>query len=77
MVNKVMVIVNAVSIQKGRPELDARLKSSYKKSSEITMMSKDFNKEDSATTERVVGRESSKIELLMERNRKTLEMLHA
>ena len=39
------------------------------------MMSKDFDKEDSATTERVVGRESSMIELLMEQNRKTLELL--
>ena len=70
-----MTIVNAVSIHKGRPELDARLKSSYKMSSEIVMTSKDFNKDDSATTERVVGKESSTIELLMEQNKKTLELL--
>ena len=60
---------------KGRPGLDARLKSSNKKSSEIVKMSKDFNKEDSATTERVVGKESSTIDLVMEQNRKTLELL--
>ena len=70
-----MAIVNAVSIHKVRPELDTRLKSSYKNRSGIVMMSEDFNKKDSTTTERDVGIERSTIELFIEQNRKMLELL--